>query len=59
MPVPVHVFHADAEVGRDWRGEPYCSSCNLPKRHPVHEVPETPSEDVSDRIVGEREGNDV
>lgn len=55
MPIPVHVFHPDQDVGRDWRGQPYCASCSLPKRHPVHEVPDRPDGDVSDRIVGERE----
>lgn len=54
MTRPVHVFHADPEIGRDWRGQPYCASCSLPKRHPVHEVPERPAEDESERIIGER-----
>jgi len=56
MPTPVHVFQPDPDLGRDWRGQLYCSTCNLPKRHPVHDVPDRPPEDVSDRIVGEREG---
>jgi hypothetical protein len=55
MAVPTHAFYADPDLRRDWRGDPYCSTCGLPKRHECHEVPERPPEDVSERIVGERE----
>lgn len=53
--IRVHVFYADPDLGRDYRGQPYCVSCPLPKRHPVHDVPERPPEDESPRMVGERE----
>jgi len=54
--VPVHVLHPDLELGLDWLGRPLgCTQCPLPPRHPVHEVPDRPDGDVSDRIVGERE----
>ncbi len=51
----VHAFYIDAELGRDWRGQYFCATCGLPKRNPVHELPERPDEDESERIIGERE----
>lgn len=49
----VHVYALDGEAGPDWRGDYPCGTCNLPRRHPVHDLPDTPEEDVSDRIIGE------
>lgn len=49
----VHAYALDGEAGPDWRGGYPCATCGLPRRHPVHELPETPDEDVSDRIIGE------
>jgi hypothetical protein len=49
----VHAFALDGEAAPDWRGQWPCATCGLPKRHRVHELPETPAEDVSERILGE------
>lgn len=49
-----HVFMPDPAQGWDWRGQPLGGTCcALPKKHPVHAVPEVA--DDSARIVGERE----
>lgn len=53
MDRPVHVFGPDPDLGQDWRGEWLCGTCGLPRGHPAHELPETPPEDVSERILGE------
>lgn len=38
----VHVYALDAAAGPDWRGDYPCSTCNLPRRNPVHVLPDTP-----------------
>jgi hypothetical protein len=53
-----HPFYIDPELGRDWRGQAYCATCGMPKRHPNHELPERPPEDVSERILGEGVANE-
>lgn len=49
----VHPFYMDKELGYDWRGQCFCVTCGMPKRHPFHDLPERPPEDVSERILGE------
>jgi hypothetical protein len=53
MDKPVHAYAMDGDLGPDWRGDVPCGVCRLPRRHPRHELPETPDEDISDRIIGE------
>lgn len=49
----VHAFGPDVDLGQLWNDEWLCGTCGLPKRHPVHELPDTPDEDISNRIIGE------
>jgi hypothetical protein len=53
------VFLPDPAV-RDWRGEPGCVACPMPRSHPVHEVPPTSAEvdRVDARRLGEAEENE-
>lgn len=50
--LPVHPYAPDGDAAADWKGEVPCA-CGLPRRHPRHELPETPAGDISDRILGE------
>lgn len=50
-----HHFQPDHENGPDHRGDYRCI-CGMPRGNKVHPpLPEKPSEDVSDRILGEAE----
>lgn len=49
----VHPFYIDQELGTDWAGRYYCVTCGMPRRHPNHDLPERPPEDVTERILGE------
>lgn len=57
-----HIFAAKLEGPRDYKGEPIeCEVCPFPRLNAVHksseelvaDLPETPADDVSDRIIGE------
>lgn len=51
---PVHPFYPSGELGTDWTGAyAACGTCGLPRSNAVHELPETPQDDISDRIIGE------
>lgn len=51
-----HVYRADPWLAPNHRDERLCL-CGLPQQSRFHVAPpETPEEDVSDRIIGEGEG---
>ncbi len=54
--VRVHVFQADGSAA-DWRGQPGCALCPLPKRHEIHTLPAVPQDvrDAEARRMGEDE----
>lgn len=51
--IPVHPHQPDGLPNH--RGEQGCTACNLPQRHPVHDVPPVPADAavVDARRLGE------
>lgn len=51
--IPIHAFQPDGLPNH--RGEQACSTCHLPQRHPVHDVPAVPADaaEVDARRLGE------
>lgn len=50
-----HAFTPDLSAA-DWRGDyVICALCPLPPDSEIHLLPETPADDVTDRILGERD----
>lgn len=52
--IRVHLFQPD-DSATDWRGQPGCALCPLPKGHEIHRLPEVPDEvrKAEARRVGE------
>lgn len=56
MDRPVHPFCPSGELGTDWMDEYVtCGTCGLLRKNAIHELPDTPEGDISDRIIGERQ----
>lgn len=54
MDRPVHPFYPSGDLGTDWNGAyVVCGTCGLLRGNAVHELPDTPDEDISNRIIGE------
>lgn len=48
-----HPFAAGGE--RDWRDQPSCAECGLPKDNRVHTMPDNPAAEEEARRYGDRE----
>lgn len=52
----MHPFCPSGELGTDWMDEYVtCGTCGLLRKNAIHELPDTPEGDISDRIIGERQ----